>query len=295
MDRTIDTFELHERLGALASAALLEAIEPLTLAPHAEVPIYIALPELGPYFSEFDGCAVCRHIQQATADRCAATIYPVFDGNAGGCRALERALASISKRVVHLCVVGGVGSFIHPDLLVDLDEAGRLMSASNKWGFPPGEGAGMIVIVSGSMARSLRSSVCAAVLEVSCAVEPMPMHAEGVCIGEGLSAVFRRIVESVGLPDHRISMQYCDLDGERYRNEELMYALQRVSPHAFLQAEDYIAPADCWGNVGAAGVPLLAILALQSKSRGYARGSRPMVWASSELGLRGAVLLDLAV
>lgn len=59
----------------------------------------------------------------------------------------------------------------------------------------------------------------------------------------------------------------------------------------FRDAADFEAPADCWGDLGAASGPLYACLAIEAEARGYAKGSRTLIWASSEGGQRGAALL----
>ena len=44
--------------------------------------------------------------------------------------------------------------------------------------------------------------------------------------------------------------------------------------------------------MGSASLPLFAALACEASVRGYARGVRTMLWASSEGGDRGAVVLE---
>jgi len=53
-----------------------------------------------------------------------------------------------------------------------------------------------------------------------------------------------------------------------------------------------VAPANCWGDVGAAFAPLAAMLAARSFARRYARGPRAVVLAGSEAGLRGVLWLE---
>ena len=86
----------------------------------------------------------------------------------------------------------------------------------------------------------------------------------------------------------------CDQNGEAYRADELGFMLVRLSER-FRGGSDFLAPADCWGDVGAASVPLFVILAAAAAERGYARGPHYLVWASSEGGERGAALLRLNI
>ena len=104
--------------------------------------------------------------------------------------------------------------------------------------------------------------------------------------------MFRELVGRVDYPKEIVGSQYCDLNGERYRTEEYMYATQRIHPTAFREVEDYVAPADCWGNVGAASAPLQCILAIEAHRRGYGNGPLAMTWCSSEGQARGGAVLE---
>ena len=82
---------------------------------------------------------------------------------------------------------------------------------------------------------------------------------------------------------------YCDLNGEPYRADEFGFAALRTK-ESFESASDFVAPADCWGDVAAAGGPLHAMLAVAAASKGYAKGELAFAWASSEPGERAAAL-----
>ena len=80
------------------------------------------------------------------------------------------------------------------------------------------------------------------------------------------------------------------LRGEPYRADEYGFAVTRTREH-FVSPADFTAPADCWGDVGAASVPLSLGLALAAFAKGYSRGDTGLVWASSDTGERGAALV----
>jgi 3-oxoacyl-[acyl-carrier-protein] synthase-1 len=86
----------------------------------------------------------------------------------------------------------------------------------------------------------------------------------------------------------------CDQNGEPYRADEFGFALVRLSER-FSGGSDFLAPADCWGDVGAASGPLFVALAAAAAERGYARGPYYLAWASSESGERVAALLGLDI
>src|SRR5207237_6147527 len=93
------------------------------------------------------------------------------------------------------------------------------------------------------------------------------------------------------VPAERINSVICDGNGERYSSEEWGFVCLRVSQY-FDDPTAYQSPAEFWGDVGAASVPLFAALTCDAAARGYARGPRTLLWASSERGQRGAVVLD---
>jgi 3-oxoacyl-[acyl-carrier-protein] synthase-1 len=102
--------------------------------------------------------------------------------------------------------------------------------------------------------------------------------------------VVQEAIQGASPPAERISDIICDINGERYRGEEWGFVCLRL-PQYFNDPTAYRSPADCWGDMGAASGPLFMMLACQAAERGYAKSARCLVWAGSENGLRGAVVL----
>ena len=50
-------------------------------------------------------------------------------------------------------------------------------------------------------------------------------------------------------------MFYCDMNGEPYRADEYGFACLSYQGVSSSPASDFIAPADCWGDVSAASAP----------------------------------------
>jgi len=120
--------------------------------------------------------------------------------------------------------------------------------------------------------------------------ETKTIKTNGICLGEGLT---KTVQAAVGSPFEGsvINSVICDINGERYRGEEWGFVSLRLS-HCFEDVTAYLSPADSWGDTGAASVPLFAVIACQAVQRGYGKGPRTLLWASSEGGLRGAALLE---
>jgi 3-oxoacyl-[acyl-carrier-protein] synthase-1 len=122
------------------------------------------------------------------------------------------------------------------------------------------------------------------------AMEANRIKTRTVCTGEGLTAAFRQALDGLS-GGARITDVYCDMNGEPYRADEFGFACLRTKEF-FQSASDFRAAADCWGDVSAASVPLGIAQAVQAGIRGYANGAHALVWASSETGDRGAVVLE---
>ena len=88
-----------------------------------------------------------------------------------------------------------------------------------------------------------------------------------MCIGEGLTRAVRNVFQA--LPrEIRIDYTICDQNGEAYRADEFGFMLARMSEY-FIDPSDFMAPADCCGDVGAASGPLFINLLSFAAEKGY--------------------------
>lgn len=108
----------------------------------------------------------------------------------------------------------------------------------------------------------------------------------GQVLAQDLGAVLAELPGRGEAPDEI----YGDLNGERDGTEEWGFAALRLS-RALGEARLRPGGLTSWGDSGAASGALLAVLALEARWRGYARGPRSVLWARSEGGLRAAALL----
>lgn len=285
-----ETLPLVDRIVTLAVDAAHEALHPLAAQPSGirrRLRVHLALSaENLPDPAQ----------RQIVLDRLAAGvgcnpadpgIESVVDGHAGGLLALENACRHLRTSEASLCLVGGADSWLDPERLEAIDLAGRLHSASYSWGFTPGEGAGFCLVTTGAMARRLGLPPLAELLAVATAQETKLMGTQAVCLGEGLTAAFRGVLN----PRDRVAHSYCDFNGETYRADEYAFTICRTR-EGFEDPGRFTAAADCWGDVGAASGPLALTMPLAAWSRGYAGGSVNLAWSSSARApVRGAALL----
>ncbi len=288
MDSTLEGATRRDRMVGLALGALDDVLPSIPHARTMPLSIMIGLPEASESLSTAELSRVCQRIGSALLDRCQPQITAVAEGQAAVVVALQRAVEAITARRLECCIVGGVDSWIDPDLLEGLDARGR--SLGNRWGFAPGEGAAMLAVCSATFARQARLRPLAWIASVVTTHEPNRMHTETICVGEALGLALR---EAAGQAGTRVTKQFCDIDGDRYREHEFSFAILRVPATAFVDAVDYVAPATNWGNTGAATGGLLTILPIMHHQRGHSSGAWPMVWCGSENGRRGALVLHL--
>lgn len=277
-----------QRIASLATSALEQLVPQLEQrALPGSIPTFLCLPEPSDSFSSADATRISATLTNTFANRANLTCRTLTQGNAAGAVALQSAHALLSSGSSDACLVVGADSFIDPDILEPLDESGRVMSLSNRWGFPPGEGAAALLLVSKAKVRSLNMRALAEVHGVGIAHELHGREGDGVCVGEALADAFRQSVRSLGEP---VAAHYCDIDGDRYREHEYSYAINRVHPEMFVDSTNYVAPAESWGAVGAASLVMLSALAIARQQRDAKVGPTSMAWAGSETGLRGSVV-----
>jgi 3-oxoacyl-[acyl-carrier-protein] synthase I len=217
------------------------------------------------------------------------------NGHAAGLIALQAACAKLRAGALDACVVAAVDSWLEPRTLEWLEACDQLHGAgplNNAWGFIPGEAGAALLLVREGVATAMGLAPWARVLSVGTAHEPKRIKTETVCIGVGLTEAFRGALAALP-PGARVSDIYCDMNGEPYRADEFGFTALRTKEH-FDSASDFTAPADCWGDVSAAGSLLHVMLACAAAAKGYAKGAHAFVWASAEMGERAAALLACA-
>ena len=282
-----------ERFTALLCPAIDQALEPLseTQARLPRMALSLGLPSPRPGLADDLQSSLVQTLRENYRQVFSAVAaFP--HGHAAGLLALDAAAKKLSQGAFDACVIAGVDSYIAPGTLEWLEQNDQLHSAgplNNAWGFIPGEGAGALLIVRRDVADRLRLTPLATVLAVGTAFEAKRIKTETVCIGEGLTHAFRGALASLP-PDIRVTDIYCDMNGEPYRADEYGFTALRTK-EAFESASDFVAPADCWGDVAAAGAPLHLMLAAIAGSKGYARGELAFAWASAEGGERSAALI----
>lgn len=290
-----------ERLAELLIPAMEEALRSCEAALSMEgrskprVRLALGLPPERPGLPKNLANEVKQEILKRFGDSfCAYAQFSV--GHASGLVALEVAAQRLRNQDLDMCLVAGVDSYLEPETLEWLEENDQLHSAgarNNQWGFIPGEAAGCVVVASERVVRQFELQTLAQIGAVSVARENNLIKTGSVCIGEGLTAAMRGALAALP-PDRKIDNVICDMNGEPYRGDEYGFTIARTSQY-FQSASDFVAPADTWGDVGAASGPLFVAAATIAGRKGYSNGPLTMVWTSSEGGERAAALVRTEV
>ena len=296
LDAQLDpTITGPQRLLGLAESALLEACAPLgAVSPSRQlIPVYLALPEFRPGFSKKDAQKIQSGLKRVEGLPADLQMVEVFaHGHAAGFLALAKAVEQLQQGVFDVCLVGGLESYFHPDTMEWLDANRQLTGTVSRSGFVPGEGAGFFLVATDRARQQLGLPPKLRIRAVAIGKENKLIKTNDICLGEGLTATIEDAVGLLNLPTETINNTICDINGERYRGEEWGFVCLRLSEY-FDDPTDYLAPADCWGDMGAASGPLFAMLVHQAVEQGYAKGLRTMLWASSEHGDRGVAVFEV--
>lgn len=277
---------LEDRIATLAADAAKEALYPLErLSGGAPFRLIVRFALSSQTLS--DVATRQRVVERLASWNRLFEISPVIDGHAGGLLALKNAVSELQSGAASLALVGGADSWLDPELLEQIDFRNWLHSINQSWGFTPGEGAGFCLLATGRSCRQLDLTPLAVLSSVACAEETNLMETQTVCVGRGLTSAFQAVLDQ----QQRVSHTYCDLNGEIYRADEFGMAICRTA-ECFEDASRFTAPADCWGDVGAASGPLGIALSIAGWQRNYPIGPVALVWSSSaRMPLRAAATL----
>jgi 3-oxoacyl-[acyl-carrier-protein] synthase I len=243
-----------------------------------DVDLIVCLPEPRPGWNTEDSALVVEVLKGSGLNVVSELVLAL--GSAGCARAMEAAARNLAEHPQRPVLIACIDSWIHPETLEWLDSMSLLHSDSNRWGFVPSEAAGLILV-------GAKPGTGHRIAGYGCAEEPNPANTGRLCVGDGLSEAMRSALR--GVPAlQRVERIYTDMNGEPSRAEEYGFACLRVG-RAVLDAENFVAPADCWGDIGAASIPLLLAMAC---SEGEGASPYHLVTGSSPGGLRGAILAE---
>lgn len=274
----------------LANLAARAVRECLGAEDAARTALVLSVPEAYRRHPGLAAEAPGRLLEQVEA-RLGVRFHPssrvVQDGHAGAASALALARELLGRAELTGCIVGGVDSLLNAEDVGRLQAAFRLKDANEPQGVIPGEGAACVLVTRADE----RATPLARVVGVGLAQEPDtalgPRFSQGRGIRRALEAALRDARVAEASLDWRVS----DMNGERYRAWETLlteFRFYRTRRESF--SPTYFAASV--GDLGAAAGALGLVTAVAGLSRGWAPGPRAVCEASSDEGLRGAVVVD---
>ncbi len=280
------------RFFKLGSEALKETLSPLKQQEIRvdSIPLLIGLPEKREGLAVDLKAKLVEKLGAVAKDYGTAFQIEFIRGDhTAGMEALQEAIRRLKTGEIEFCLAGGIESYLDKRSLHWLEQQGVLKCSDNKWGMIPGEAAGFCLLSSLQTTQNHGLHSCGELSAVSVTKEETGPGE--VCLGRGLTRAIKEVVSS--LPEGETVQQvYCDLNGQRHRADEYGYTVQNV--HRYLDdPQDIIAPANQWGDLGAASVPLLMGLMTESGRKGYAKGPNNLLFTMSPDGKRGAALIKL--
>jgi 3-oxoacyl-[acyl-carrier-protein] synthase I len=207
-------------------------------------------------------------------------------GRAAGAFAIEQAVARLARNEDEAILVGGIDSYFDADRLMALDHARRLHGPEAENGFIPGEGAAFVLL--GSRRRMGTDPSHGCIVGVGLEREPRPFGSSEPCHALGITIAGKRATAPLGAT--KLGWALTDVVGERHRVDEWLFASGRMQA-SFTADFQHDTPLMITGDLGAASVPLLVVLACMGWRTGCAPADLALIAAHSDEAERGAVLL----
>jgi 3-oxoacyl-[acyl-carrier-protein] synthase-1 len=252
------------------------------------LPLILVGPEPMPGLDQVIGGSFLRQLEsQSGIDFDNGLSKLCTTGRAGGVQALGAALQLLASGDHDYVLLGGVDSYLDLFLLSTLDGEDRVLANGVMDGFAPGEGAAFLLLCSDQARESLQQKPVVKIHPPGYAREQGHRYSEEPYTGDGLAEAVTAALEA--LNNGPVPTILSSMNGENFGAKEWGVAYTRNSS-AFDPQLRFEHPAECYGDTGAAAMPILAGLATVGLTKGYYNGP-VMVCCSSEGPHRGAVCI----
>lgn len=247
-----------QRLAQLAAAAADEACAALEPQGRLRARLLLALPGcLDPDIAAVDVDHVAAAVRGVLRDRLDITAQSVSQrGHVAGIEAVQAALAQPFDGWTLLV---GADSWLDAATLEWLDAEQLLRVRSRPFGFVPGEAAAALLLTPRAGAATILSINAAAIASEA----PEALARDQPRLGRALSRAARTVLADAPYATRTLC---ADLNGLPGRADEVGYTVLRVREHLHDELQS-LTPAEWFGDVGAASVPLALALAAAAPPR----------------------------
>ncbi len=277
-----------DRLFAMVSAAIAQAIENLGDTERQAAPLILCVAEAGRagrldslehrLFDQLHAAGVGLHPE--------SRLVPL--GKVGVAAALQYASRLLHENKVKHIVIAATDSLLNQQTVQGLLRARRVGGLFEGAGLIPGEGAGALLV--SRQAPDRQSHI--RVLGYAEAIEPARLDNEEAVKGQGLKQAIKGALLSAGLKMSDIGLRVADLAGDPFYFEDAAMAMVRV-------AQDSRTPMDLWmpaesvgetgATVGAIGLAWLHEAAL----RNYTASRYALCHCANDDGRRSALIVEI--
>ena len=274
------------KLVDMAAMAITECLEPLRAADRESMPLLLCVAERERpgRVDGLDG-QVLHDVQAAvglTFDPQHSAIIPM--GRIGALLALGRARRLIFEHGIRYVLIAGTDSLVVWRTLTAYSDQSRLLAEHNSNGFMPGEAAGAVLV--GRADEQPGELLC---LGLGHGMEPAPLGSGEPLRADGLTGAIKQALQEAGCAMHDLDFRISDISGEQYFFREASLAVSRTM-HQPKEEFDLWHPAEGIGETGAAAGPAMIATALTACRKGYAKGTRILLHASSDTAPRAAAI-----
>lgn len=290
------------RLVAIAMEALEDLGTRISLGELGrEAGVFLALPDFSEGTSPREIAASTERLGRQVLGRALEALgvsWPearwrfFTGGSAGFALALDAARRELERRALETCVVGALDSRTDPGHLQYLLGERRLKTADNPVGLRPGEAGALLVLRSRRAGRGAEATPSVDFTSIHVGQEPNAMGADRRPDGRVLFTCVQAVLGPASSGRDGI-LFVCDLNGEERRAWEWGNVLVRLRGSGFQEVVDapYWAPAEGFGDVGAAAGAVGACLAVRAFQRRYAPARRIIIVSQADSGERAAISL----
>lgn len=256
-----------------------------------EIPVLVGLPEerpgLPPNLKEFLSQSI---LESGEKDGIRFNIEIIPNGHTACLSAIEKSFELLNQ--YEFCLVGGIESYNDIETLNWLEmEQKRLFCSYNKNGFIPGQAAGFILLANQSAVENYRLEPRAKILACSSAEEENSIDSKKLSTARALTQTIRQNLKYVD-DEAKIDAIYSTINGEDYHAQELAYTIVNVGTR-IKEVGNLVAPYDCFGDLGAASVPVYISLMMEAGKKKYAKGPLNLITAASLGNQRASALIQL--
>ena len=204
--------------------------------------------------------------------------------------ALHAAMRDLIDGRVERCIVGGIDSYLDPDSLQWAEDSSRLKVEGQPCGFAPGEAAVFLELTTRELAAASGEPVQAWLSAPSIDRERVDPKADTGPQGVALASAIVQALERD--PAARVGLIIGALNGEVGCAQDWGFALNRlIGAHPTLGELRNWHPATSFGETGCAAMGLAIGIGAQAFQRHYARADNILIWLSSDMGIRAALVL----